>query len=170
MPLPFRQRPHLPDNRTLAETRLNHLKEVLQRWQKYKKDYTTYMKEILERGDVEEVREDELPGEQWYITHQGVDHPKKPDKLRLLWLLCKVWWHKPQRAPPSRDGYDKQPHWFPLTVQTASDSSHVWYRENVCQSTCDGKDVDANTQPQDYRMKAHLFGVVGQSLSNMLTC
>ena len=99
---------------------------------KYKKDYTTYMKEILERGDVEEVREDELPGEQWYITHQGVDHPKKPDKLRLLWLLCKVC-----KCVPSRDGYDKQPHWFPLTVQMASDSSHVWYREYVCQSTCD---------------------------------
>ena len=57
MPLPFRQRPHLPDNRKLAEIRLNHLRKKFHRDEKYKRDYSTYMKEIIERGDVEEVQE-----------------------------------------------------------------------------------------------------------------
>ncbi|KAL1263752.1 hypothetical protein QQF64_006491 [Cirrhinus molitorella] len=49
MPLPFRQRPYLPDNRRLAENRLEHLRRKFNRDEKYKKDYTTYMKEIIER-------------------------------------------------------------------------------------------------------------------------
>ena len=84
MPLPFRQRPHLPDNRKLAEIRLNHLRKKFNRDEKYKRDYTKYMKEIIERGDVEEVQEYGIPGEWWYIPHHGIYHPKKPNKLRVV--------------------------------------------------------------------------------------
>lgn len=49
MPLPFRQRPCLPNNRKLAEIRLGHLRRKFARNEKYNKDYTTYMKEIIER-------------------------------------------------------------------------------------------------------------------------
>ena len=44
MPLPFKQRPHLPDNKKLAEIRLSHLRRKFIKDEKYKRDYTTYMK------------------------------------------------------------------------------------------------------------------------------
>lgn len=75
MPLPFKQRPHLPDNKKLAEIRLNHLQRRFYRDERYK-DYTTYMKEIIERGDIE-VNKDGTPGERWYMPHHGIYHPIK---------------------------------------------------------------------------------------------
>ncbi len=53
MPLPFKERPSLPDNKRLAETRLSHLQRKFSKDEKYKRDYTKYMKEIIERGDVD---------------------------------------------------------------------------------------------------------------------
>lgn len=84
MPLPFTQRPHLPDNKKLAEIRLSHLQRKFYRDEEYKKDYTRYMKEVIERGDAEEVHKDGTHGEQWYIPHHGIYHPKKPEKLRVV--------------------------------------------------------------------------------------
>lgn len=42
------------------------------------------MKEIIERGDVEEVHNEGIKGEQWYIPHHGIYHPRKPTKLRVV--------------------------------------------------------------------------------------
>lgn len=84
MPLPFRKRLSLPDNKKLAEIRLSHLRRKFSGDEKYKRDYTTYMKEIIERGDVEEVPTDGTQGEWWYIPHHRIYHPQKPGKLRLV--------------------------------------------------------------------------------------
>ena len=92
MPLPFKQRPHLPDNKHLTEVRLNHLKWKLSRGEKYKKDYTTYMKDIIERGVVEEVHDAGAHGEQRYIPHHGIYHPKKPEKLPVI-FDCSAKYH-----------------------------------------------------------------------------
>lgn len=59
----------------VAEIRLSHLQWKFNRDEKYKRDYTTYMKEIIERGDVEEVHSDGTQGERWYIPHHK--SPKK---------------------------------------------------------------------------------------------
>lgn len=84
MPLPFRERPCLPDNKQLAAVRLSHLKRKFNANESYKNDYTNYMKDIIDRGDVEEVRTEGTNGEKWYIPHHGVYHPKKPEKLRVV--------------------------------------------------------------------------------------
>ena len=84
MPLPFKERPQLPDNRQLAENRLNQLKRKLTRDEKYKKDYVTYMNDIIERGDAEETDDNGSAGETWYIPHHGIYHPKKPERLRVV--------------------------------------------------------------------------------------
>ena len=46
MPVPFKKRPSLPDNKRLAEIRLSHLRRKFSRNEKYKWDHTVYMKEI----------------------------------------------------------------------------------------------------------------------------
>lgn len=171
MPLPFRQRPHLPDNRKLAEIRLSHLRKKFYRDEKYKKDYTAYMKEIIERGDVEEVREDGIPGERWYIPHHGIYHPKKPDKLRVVFdcsakcggtsindhllpgpdminNLTGVLLRFRQHSIALMCDIEKMFHQFHVPEQDHDYQRFLWW-----------KDGDANTEPQDYRM-VHLFGAV----------
>ncbi len=51
MPLPFKERPSLPDNKQLATVRLNHLLKG----GKHKEHYVRFMEEVIERGDAEEV-------------------------------------------------------------------------------------------------------------------
>lgn len=84
MPLPFKERPQMPDNRQLAESRLNQLKRKLMRDEKYKRDYVTYMNDIIQRGDAEETDDNGPEGETWYIPHHGIYHSKKPERLRVV--------------------------------------------------------------------------------------
>ena len=75
MPLPFKKRPNLPDNKHLAIVRLSHLKRKLLKVEKYKEHYGN------ENSDPEEVEGDGNAAEKGYIA---VYHPKKPDKLRIV--------------------------------------------------------------------------------------
>ena len=84
MPLPFKNRPSLPDNKQLVVVRLNHLKRKLLKNQTYKDSYVKYMDEIIKKGDALEAKENGQEGEKWYIPHHGVYHPKKPGKLRVV--------------------------------------------------------------------------------------
>ncbi|XP_053733154.1 uncharacterized protein LOC128765925 isoform X2 [Synchiropus splendidus] len=84
MPLPFKERPHLPNNRQLAVVRLGHLKKKLLRDEMYKEHYVKFMSEVIDRGDAEEVHQGGKEGERWYIPHHGVYHAKKPSKLRVV--------------------------------------------------------------------------------------
>uniref|UniRef100_A0A1A8DVW7 DUF5641 domain-containing protein n=1 Tax=Nothobranchius kadleci TaxID=1051664 RepID=A0A1A8DVW7_NOTKA len=84
MPLPFKERPTLPDNKQLAIMRLSHLKRKLLRDERYKEQYVKFMEEVIEKGDAEEVHDEGKEGEKCYIPHHGVYHAKKPDKLRIV--------------------------------------------------------------------------------------
>lgn len=72
MPLPFRERPQLPNNKHLATVRARHLKRKLDKNPRYKEDYVKFMDGVFEDGDAEEA--DNLPqeGSTWYIPHHGV--------------------------------------------------------------------------------------------------
>ncbi|XP_051939800.1 uncharacterized protein LOC127612976 [Hippocampus zosterae] len=55
MPLPFKARPHLPNNKVLALARLKQLKRKLDRDHKFKGDYLKFMEGIIKDGDAEKV-------------------------------------------------------------------------------------------------------------------
>ena len=83
MPLPFHERPHLPNNRATAKVRLNCLRRKLMNDQKYLKHYRQFMETIFQAGHAEIVNNEGRPGERWYLPHHGVYHPTK-DKLRVV--------------------------------------------------------------------------------------
>lgn len=83
-PLPFKERPHFPDNEQLAIVRLSHLKRKLQKDETYKEHYVKFMNEVIKRGDAEEVHDKGKEGEKWHIPHHGVYHSKKPEKLCVV--------------------------------------------------------------------------------------
>ncbi|KAJ8031579.1 hypothetical protein HOLleu_24812 [Holothuria leucospilota] len=89
-PLPFRSnRRKLPNNRPQAETRMNTLSKALARDELKKEHYFEFMGKILDKNLAERVADEctdtsmEMK-EVWYLPHFGVYHPRKPDKLRVV--------------------------------------------------------------------------------------
>ena len=88
MPLPFREvTPTMPNNKSLALHRSNKLRTRLENDEKYQKDYTAFMSDLIENNYAEKVPETEIGNEDssaWYILHHGVNHPKIPEKIRVV--------------------------------------------------------------------------------------
>ncbi|XP_064644727.1 uncharacterized protein LOC135498401 [Lineus longissimus] len=85
-PLPFRNgKPkELPENRRYCLKRLNNLKTKLNRDPEYRRKYVDFMQKIIDRGDAELAPQPPLAGQHWYLPHFGVFHPKKPEKIRVV--------------------------------------------------------------------------------------
>ncbi len=71
MPLPFKERPQLPNNKQLAIVRLKHLKRKLEKNPKYREDYMRFMDGVFRDGDAEEAEVTSKEGNAWYIPHHG---------------------------------------------------------------------------------------------------
>ncbi|KAK3750705.1 hypothetical protein QZH41_005748 [Actinostola sp. cb2023] len=90
MPLPFREEiPNLPNNKALASHhRLQKLQQRMAHDDKYYSMYKAAMDEVIEKGYAEKVpvsKKVTEDGKVWYIPHHGVFHPKKPEKLRVVY-------------------------------------------------------------------------------------
>ncbi|XP_060759736.1 uncharacterized protein LOC132870171 [Neoarius graeffei] len=90
MPLPFKTRPKLPENKRLALVRLNQLKRKFEKNAEFKDDYTKFMEGVFKDGDAEEAESQPKAGHVWYIPHQGVYHPRKPGKISRVRLLSQI--------------------------------------------------------------------------------
>ena len=83
IPLPLRnENVRLPCDKKHAEARLNQLSRRLAIDSKYKEDYVTFMQKLLEEGHA--VQAPERYERVWYVPHHGVYHPKKAEKLRVV--------------------------------------------------------------------------------------
>ncbi len=172
MPLPFKQRPYLPDNRELAVIRLNHLNKKFCKNEKYKTDYVTYMNDIIDKGDVEAVNDDAINGEKWYIPHHGIYHPKKPDKLRVV-FDCSAKFKGTSLNEHLLPGPDMINNLTGVLVRfrrhpiaVTCDVEKMFHQFHVQENDRDylrflwWKNGDRNSVLQEYRMKVHLFGAV----------
>eukprot|EP00112_Aurelia_sp_Birch-Aquarium-sp1_P003949 Seg1448.3 transcript_id=Seg1448.3/GoldUCD/mRNA.D3Y31 product="hypothetical protein" protein_id=Seg1448.3/GoldUCD/D3Y31 len=86
LPLPFRNpNVYMPNNKEQAMKRAVWTKRRLQKDPKFYSDYVKFMTDIISKGYAKQVEENcDIPGKQWYIPHHGVYHPKKPEKIRVV--------------------------------------------------------------------------------------
>lgn len=88
LPLPFKQElVKLPNNKEVALNRLSKLKRRLEHDSRYRRDYLMFMTEIVNCGYAERVPAEDIPlnnAQVWYIPLHGVYHPKKLDKIRVV--------------------------------------------------------------------------------------
>lgn len=84
LPLPFKERPYLHNNRTQAIKRLQGLSRKFKTDPDYKRQYSEFMNELIAKGHAEPAPGNGNHGEVWYIPHFAVRHPKK-DKLRVVY-------------------------------------------------------------------------------------
>ena len=89
MAIPFRQNPpNLPLNREMAEKRLSSLHKRLSHDKEMHEAYTEFMEDLILKNYAEKVEEDEEKKKEhlvWYLPHHNVHHPKKPDKVRVVY-------------------------------------------------------------------------------------
>ncbi|XP_014671509.1 PREDICTED: uncharacterized protein LOC106812200 [Priapulus caudatus] len=85
LPIPFRERPPLfPNNMWVAEQRLQSLTKRLEKDEKLCSKYKQGMADLLEKGYAEVVSEGKTDSSVWYLPHQPVVSPQKPDKVRIV--------------------------------------------------------------------------------------
>ena len=88
LPLPFKEdQPKLPNNKVMAMHRLRQLRKRLRNDTNYERDYVAFMKEVIHNGFAEKVPVEELDrddGAVYFLPHHGVYHPKKPNKIRVV--------------------------------------------------------------------------------------
>ncbi|XP_068758319.1 uncharacterized protein [Montipora capricornis] len=79
-----------PDNREQVLQRACWLKRKFTRNSQFYEGYVNFMNDIIRKGFARKVPEDRAPaksGQLWYIPHHGVYHPRKPNKIRVVF-----WW------------------------------------------------------------------------------
>lgn len=174
MPLPFRtEMPELPNNKLFALRRLQGLKARLQKDQRYRQHYTTFMKELLDKGYAQPVPDNERESESkqvWYIPHHGIYHPQKPEKLRVV-FDCSASYRGESlnqhllQGPDQMNGligvltrFRQYPiafscdvegmfHQFQVNAVHRNYLRFLWWEEG-----------DTSAEPKEYRMTVHLFG------------
>ena len=165
MPLPFKQTPNIPDNRSYAMKRFKGLERKLKADPALEQKYREFMTEIIEKGEAQ-VCNSADPG--WYIPHHGVFNPNKPGKLRVVFdcsavyqgnslnklllsgpdlnnnlagLLCRF---RKEKIAVTCD-VKKMFHQFRVAQEHRKFIRFLWYKE------------DSN-EVIDYQMNVHLFG------------
>ncbi|KAK0130929.1 hypothetical protein N1851_034390 [Merluccius polli] len=170
MPLPFKERPYLPNNKHCAVVRLNHLKRKLSKDERYKEQYTEFMAGVIGKGDAEEVNDDGIEGEKWYIPHHGVFHPRKPGKLRVV-FDCSAKCNGTSLNDHLLSGPDLTNNLTGVLlrfrqhpVALMCDIEKMFHQFRVYESDREylrflwWKDGDLSAQPKEYHMNVHLFG------------
>ena len=77
--------PDLPNNYALAEHRLNLLKRRLKKDPDLLAKYSDFMANLLDKGYAQPVPSSEIDANLvWYLPHHPVFHPRKPEKLRVV--------------------------------------------------------------------------------------
>ena len=86
--IPWRDiQPCLPNNRSVAEHRLKHLKRKLSRDVGLCKKYTNFIDDLMVKYYARKVPQDQVirnDGAVWYLPHHNVFNPKKPEKARIV--------------------------------------------------------------------------------------
>ncbi|XP_052430381.1 uncharacterized protein LOC127971416 [Carassius gibelio] len=170
MPLPFRKRPQLPNNKKLAVVRLRYLKRKMERSPKYRKDYVRFMDSVFRDGDAEEATTTGKEDSTWYIPHHGVYHPRKPEKIRVVFdcsakfegtslndhlltgpdltntltgVLCRFREHQIAIVCD----VEKMFHRFHVNLDDRDFLRFLWWEEG-----------NTEKEPKEYCMRVHIFG------------
>ena len=83
-PLPLKNHKKLPNNRYLAEKKLQYLKGRFIKNPKFFMDYKSFMADLIKKGYAEKSTKKAPEGRTWYIPHHGVSQLSKPGKIRVV--------------------------------------------------------------------------------------
>ena len=172
-PLPFRQEvKKLPNSHDNALKRLRSTRRTLDKKPAMRSHYFAFIQKIFENGHAEPVPDDSLQPDKpcWYLPHCGVYHPKKPDKIRVVFdsapesnrvslntlllsgpdltkgLLGVLLRFRQEPVAVVAD-IEQIFHSFKVIEEHRDFLRFVWYKDN-----------QPHGEITEYRMKVHIFG------------
>lgn len=186
LPLPFRNaNVALPNNRGQALQRAAGIKRRMARDVKFRADYTSFMNDIITKGHARKVSatsenaEADRQGRCWYLPHHGVYHPKKPNKIRVV-FDCSCQYKGQSLNSELLQGpnltnsivgvltrFRKESFAFMADIEA------MFYQVRVPENQMNylrfvwWPDGNIEAEPEDYQMCVHLFGGISSpSCSN----
>ncbi|XP_046577994.1 uncharacterized protein LOC124285766 [Haliotis rubra] len=177
--LPFRnENIEMPDNHDYALKRLNSLRKKFEKNTQFYRDYSEFMMKVVSKGYAEKVPEEELQGPKgktWFIPHHGVYHPRKPDKIRVV-FDCAAKYQGVSLNDVLLQGPDLTNNLTGVLIKFRQGPVAIiggveamYYQVNVHKEDKDFQrfywwnNSDYNQKPEVYRMRVHLFGTVSSS-------
>lgn len=164
--------PRLPDNRSVAEIRLRHLRRRLERDQELKKKYLAIIDDYVEKGYACKLTPEETKvrsNKTWYLPHHPVLNPHKPGKVRAVFDAASTFAgtslnDKLLQGPDLINNlvgilvrFRQDP------VALIADIEAMFHQVRVTPEDCDAlrflwSDGDLNKPPEEYKMLVHIFG------------
>ena len=154
---------------------LDGLKKRLETDSKYRRDYEELMSDVIAKGYAKEVNEDQpIPqeGKVWYIPHLGVYHPKKPDRIRVV-FDCSAKYQGQSLNGQLLQGPDLTNKLSGVLTRFReenyafiADIEKMFYQVKVKEDDQNflrflwWPNADTTKEPVDYQMTFHLFGAV----------
>ena len=183
IPLPFRaQDITMPNNKEQAIKRANWQKKKMLRDAKYHTDYTKFVNDVIAKGYAQKVPNESgagRPGKVWYLPHHGIYHPKKPDRIRVV-FDCSASFNGVSLNDQLLQGPDLTNSLVGVLIRFREDPvaflgdvEAMFHQVRVPPEQCDflrflwwpNGDLDAPLE--EYRMVVHLFGAVSSpSIAN----
>ena len=176
MPLPLKDpNTKLPNNREMALHRLKHLKRRFIANERYRNDYGSFMDMVIQNGYAELVPTESKKGNEnsqqvWYIPHHGVYHPKKPNKIRVV-FDCSAEFKGESLNKQLLQGPDMTNNLTGVlcrfrkeAVAFICDIEGMFHQVRVSEENRDllrflwWENGDISSEPKECRMTVHLFG------------
>jgi len=172
--LPWKQKiPYLPNNRSLAEQRLNLLRRRLLSDNELYLKYKTTVDDYINKGHAVQVPEPEIAVDDkplWYLPHHPVFNPNKPGKTRVV-FDCAARYKNTSLNDQLLSGPDFTnsivgvlTRFRQEQVALAADIGCMFHQVKVSPDDYDAfrflwwPDANLYAEPVDYRMVVHLFG------------
>ena len=166
----------LPDNRRYVENRLACLKRRLSKDEKLHKKYVEVMESYFSDGYAEKIwPSSSSPKFKWYLPHQPVVNPKKPEKLRIV-FDCGAEYQGKSLNNFLMHGPDLTPSLVSILTQfrqgkvaIAADVKSMFHKVKVNPQDTNAlrflwwPEGDLKKEPIDCRMLVHLFGANSSS-------
>ena len=139
---------------------------------KYFDDYKAFMSTILDNGYAVPCKSEPVEGKVWYSPHHGIYHPRKPNKIRVV-FDCSAKYKNVSLNGILLQGPDLTNQLVGVLsrfrkeqVAFFGDIEKMFYRVKVPEEQQDflrfvwWEDGDLDKEIKDYRMTVHLFGAV----------
>ena len=171
MPLPIKKDVEMPNNKVMVIKRTQTLINKFKKDDNYYNEYKRFMNEMIENDYAEEVPKEEIDNESaWYIPHFGVYHPKKPDKLRVV-FDCAAKYSGQSLNMNLMQGPDLTNSLLVVLMRFrkglhayVADIKQMFYQVRMAENSKDfirflwWEHGDYSKPLKDYRMNVHLFG------------
>jgi hypothetical protein len=173
--LPWKQSsPDMPNNRLIAERRLELLKKRLEKDESLSTKYSEFVDDLLKKGYARKVLTERLQNSRktWYLPHHPVFHTQKPDKTRVV-FDCSVKCQDTSLNDQLLQGPDLTNSLTGVLTRfrqgpTAfmADDEAMFHQVRVPVDDCDSlrflwwPNGDTTDIPEEYQMMVHLFGSI----------